>query len=572
MITYWLDITIHLFRSVSVLVFVIFLISKTKILKNLMLKQDITYGKKLVLIILFGGISTLGVVNNPVVNAVANTQPVGVIAGGLIGGSAVGIGAGVLAGLHRLLVGGLSVYDNVITFLLSGALAGLMSERLRERQERWPYAFGITLVLELFHLCLLAVLPSAYDADIAQFSIIGPPMVLINALGVAAFVAILDSLRSEQEKVEGQAAKLALQIANKTLAYLRKGLNFSSARQTVRIIYERVGNLSAVAITSHDRILAFQGMPDAHHHSELGGVLTESTRRVLDTGEWLVMQQKSEIGCPYPECPLASKVVVPLTADSKVIGALVLYKAVEYGITPFEIELAVGLGHLISTQIQLSSGELQAELRIKAELKALQAQINPHFLFNAINTIVYYCRTQPDIARNLLVHLAQYYRSNIAMDDMVDLRTEIMHVESYVAIELARFHGKLKVVYDIPPDCNCILPALTLQPVVENAIKHGIYPSKQGGTVTITAICQPDFVTVEVKDDGAGMEKEILARVLEYSPHKKVIGLSNVDGRLRGLYGPEYGLAIASEPGRGTCVTIRVPVERSGEHAEGLGG
>lgn len=572
MIAYWMDITIHLFRSVSVLVFVVFLISKTKILKNLMLKQEITYGKKLVLIVLFGGISALGVDNDPVLHALANTQPVGVIAGGLIGGSTVGIGAGVLAGLHRLLVGGLSVYDNVITFLLSGALAGLMSEKLRDRPERWPYAFCITLVLELFHLCLLAVLPSAYDADVVHFSVIGPPMILINSLGVAAFIAILDSLRSEQEKVEGQAAKLALQIANKTLAYLRKGLDFSSAQQTVRIIYGQVGNLSAVAITSRDKILAFQGMPDAHHHSELGGVLTESTKRVLETGEWLVMQQKSEIGCPYPECPLASKVVVPLTADTKVIGALVLYKAVEYGITPFETELAVGLGHLISTQIQLSAGELQAELRTKAELKALQAQINPHFLFNAINTIVYYCRKQPDTARNLLIHLAQYYRSNIAMDDMVDLRTEINHVESYVAIELARFHGKLQVVYDIPPDCNCMLPALALQPIVENAIKHGIYPCKQGGTVAITATCQPDCVTVKVEDDGVGMEKETLARVLEYSPHKKAIGLSNVNGRLRSLYGPEYGLAIVSERGLGTCVTITVPVERSGEHAEGLGG
>lgn len=571
MITYWLDITVHLFRSVSVLVFVIFLISKTKILKNLILKQDITYSKKLVLIFLFGGISALGVDMNPVLHAVANTQPVGIIAGGLTGGLTVGIGAGVLAGLHRLLVGGISVYDNVVAFLLSGTLAGLMSGKLRDRQERWPYAFGITLVLELVHLCLLAVLPSAYDADVAHFSVIGPPMVLINSLGVAAFIAILDSLRSEQEKVEGQAAKLALQIANKTLAYLRKGLDVSSARQTVRIIYERVGNLSAVAITSHDKILAFQGMPDAYHHSELGGVLTDSTKRVLETGEWLVMQQKSEIGCPYPECPLASKVVVPLIADGNVVGALVLYKAVEYGITPFETELAVGLGHLISTQIQLSSGELQAELRTKAELKALQAQINPHFLFNAINTIVYYCRKQPDTARKLLIHLAQYYRSTIAMEDMADLRTEILHVESYVAIEVARFHGKLKVIYDIPPECHCRLPALTLQPIVENAIKHGIYPRKQGGTVVITAACLLHGVIVKVEDDGIGMDKATLARVLEYSPHKKMIGLSNVNGRLRGLYGPEAGLTIVSEKGRGTCVLIAVPAERSGEYAESPG-
>jgi two-component system sensor histidine kinase LytS len=276
----------------------------------------------------------------------------------------------------------------------------------------------------------------------------------------------------------------------------------------------------------------------------------------------MVVQEKGGIGCVDPNCPLASKVVVPLTYRSEVVGALVLYKAAENGITPFEVELAIGLGQLASTQIEVSRGELEAALRARAEIKALQAQINPHFLFNAINTIVYYCRKQPETARELLVHLGEFYRKNISgQEEIVDLETEIRHVDSYVRIETARFHGKLRVVYDIPPECGCLLPPLILQPLVENAIRHGIYPKKQGGTVKVSARMAAGNVLLTVEDDGVGMDPGLVSRVLANDPTRKTIGLGNVDGRLRILYGDGAGLKIESAPDRGTRVTITIPGE-----------
>ncbi|HWQ62089.1 MAG TPA: histidine kinase, partial [Negativicutes bacterium] len=307
---------------------------------------------------------------------------------------------------------------------------------------------------------------------------------------------------------------------------------------------------------------------DHHTPGSKSGIITTSTLQVLASGQYMVVQEKAGIGCANPNCLLASKVVVPITSRGEVVGALVLYKAAENGISPFEVELAIGLGQLVSTQIEVSRGELEAELRARAEIKALQAQINPHFLFNAINTIVYYCRKRPETARELLLHLGEFYRNNISgLEELVDLQTEIRHVDSYVRIEMARFHGKLKVVYDIPPDCNCLLPPLILQPLVENAIRHGIYPRKQGGTVKVSARMAVDNVLITVEDDGVGMDSGVVSRVLENDPTRKSIGLGNVNSRLRILYGDGAGLRIESAPDLGTRVTITIPGERSDKDA-----
>lgn len=575
--SYLLEITQHLFEEVSVLLFFVFILAKTTAFRSMMLKRQMSWRDNLALIVFFGVISVMGTYNGMPVGggALANTRPVGAIVGGLVAGPVVGTGAGILAAIHRLFIGGgPTLYASAISTIAEGLLAGLCYASLIPKKERWPYALVIGCVLETLHMALLFIGPSLEQA-LAIVQSIGLPMIIINSIGIAAFVAILDSFCREREKVEGEAAQMTLQIANKTLTYLRKGLNTTSAGKTVKIIIDRVENLDAVAITSGDMILAFEGQGKDHHRPLCdSGIITESTKKVLENGEYMVVQKKAEIGCCHPNCPLSSKVVVPLTDHGKVVGSLMLYRSMENGISPFEVELAIGLGRLISTQIEVSVGDLQSELRARAEIKALQAQINPHFLFNAINTIVYYCRKEPETARELLLHLGQFYRNNIAgLEEMVDLDTEIKHVDSYVSIELARFQGKLKVLYDIPPECNCLVPPLILQPIVENAIRHGIYPQKGGGKVTVSARLNKGRVLLTVEDDGIGMEPALVGRVLEYDPGRKTIGLCNVNGRLTSLYGEEYCIRIESKLGHGTRITVPIPVGRSANNAaEGASG
>lgn len=569
MLEYLLSITRHLFQEITVLLFLVFLLAKTKGFKKYMLNDEASARDKLLLTLIFGTFSILGTYTGmPVDGAIANTRAVGAVVGGLVGGPLVGAGAGLVAGIHRFFFGGATVYASAGSTIVEGFIAGLLASRINLRKERWRYALLLTAALEVLHMALLLLSPSREQA-LEIVKAIGLPMVIINSIGVAAFLAVIDTLSREREKVEGAAAQLVLEIANKTLTYMRKGLNPASAAQTVRIIATSVENLAAVAITSRDRILAFEGMGKDHHQpGSDSGIITTSTRQVMKTGQYMVVQQKAGIGCANHNCPLASKVVVPLTYRGEVAGALVLYKAAENGISPFEVELAIGLGQLVSTQIEVSGGELEAELRTRAEIKALQAQINPHFLFNAINTIVYYCRKQPETARELLLHLGQFYRNNISgLEELVDLETEIRHVDSYVHIEMARFHGKLKVVYDIPPGCNCLLPPLILQPLVENAIRHGVYPKKKGGTVKVTARMTVGKAVLTVEDDGVGIDPAIAAKALENDPGRKTIGLGNVNARLKSLYGENSGIRIESAPDRGTRVTITIPGERTDRDA-----
>jgi len=292
--------------------------------------------------------------------------------------------------------------------------------------------------------------------------------------------------------------------------------------------------------------------------------MTNLTRKVIENGEYVIANYKEEIGCNEKSCKLKSAIIVPLKDEDKVIGTLKLYKDEENSMTKVETELALGLGLIFSTQIELGKIDYQAELLVKSELKALQAQINPHFLFNAINTIISLIRTEPDKARNLLLHLGNYFRNNLQQDgNEVDLFKEIENINSYLEIEKARFKGKLNIVYDIPDNIECTLPPLILQPIVENAVKHGILEKVEGGTVLIKAVDLKWATELIVKDDGVGMSKKQLTSLLKQDNTSK-IGIKNVNDRLKTKYGPKFGLRIESKPNRGTTVRMLIPKNTRG--------
>ncbi len=209
-----------------------------------------------------------------------------------------------------------------------------------------------------------------------------------------------------------------------------------------------------------------------------------------------------------------------------------------------------------------------AELALaRAELRTLRAQINPHFLFNALNTIRYFVRTDPETARRLLLDLSEVFQRALRSGEMVPLRDELSYVQAYLALEQARLHERLRVEWSPPPETLCqtwgdrSVPTLTLQPIVENAVIHGIARRPQGGAVRIHIAELDGVLTIEVQDDGVGIPPERLAEVLHADRESASIGLRNVDGRLRALYGEPYRLSIESEVGRGTRVVIRIPLK-----------
>ena len=214
----------------------------------------------------------------------------------------------------------------------------------------------------------------------------------------------------------------------------------------------------------------------------------------------------------------------------------------------------------------LLESERQKKLRTDAEIKMLQAQINPHFLFNAITSIMHYIRTDPDTASDLLVKLGDFFRKNIKPGgSSVPLSKEIEHCEDYLSIERARFEDRLRVSYDIHPATqDTPVPPLILQPLVENALRHGIMPKEQGGRIVIGAHPVEGGVRISVTDDGVGMDPADAPRLLADTPgvlppQGTGLALRNVNARLVAIHGPDHGLTIDSAPGAGTTVSFVIP-------------
>ncbi len=543
-----------------------FFMSKIGLFRRLVSKKNITIKDKILLSIIFGVYGIIGTYTGiPIKGALANARVIGVFVGGLLGGPFVGILSGIIAGGHRYLIdiGGFTAFACALSTFAEGTMAGLLAKRMERYDNKLFFALITGMVAEVLQMIIILIFAKPFSEALSLVKVIGVPMTIANGIGIAVFIAITDSIIKDLESAAAHQAQLALKIANKTLKYFRKGLNEDTAHETA-IIIKNMTDVKAVAFTDRDKILAHVGIGEDHH---LVGspIKTSLTKESIKKGNHLIANTKEEIGCENAHCSLKSAIIVPLKEEDKIIGTLKLYKTEENSITKVETELALGLALLFSTQIELSKIDYQAELLAKAELKALQAQINPHFLFNAINTIVSLIRTQPNNARNLLIHLGNYFRNNLQqVNGDVELHREIEHINSYLEIEKARFGDKLKIIYDIPEDIDCTLPSLLLQPIVENSIKHGVLEKIEGGTVEIIAKDNIGYTELVVKDDGVGMSSGQLDNLFKEENNLDSIGLTNVNNRLKNKYGKEYGLIIDSELGKGTKVTMVIPkIERS---------
>ncbi|MEM9775742.1 MAG: histidine kinase [Chloroflexota bacterium] len=194
----------------------------------------------------------------------------------------------------------------------------------------------------------------------------------------------------------------------------------------------------------------------------------------------------------------------------------------------------------------------------QAELKALRAQINPHFLFNALSTIKYHARTSPETAYDLLDDLSDVFHTALRSEPFVTLEEELDTVKAYLAIEQARLRERLTVKFDIDEavDLNMQVPALVLQPLVENSVIHGIALKASGGTITIRANQNGAVSEIEIEDDGIGFDTN------NPQPKGSGIGLSNSSERLAALYGSEFAPQIESSVGKGTLVTVKIPLNQ----------
>jgi two-component system LytT family sensor kinase len=225
--------------------------------------------------------------------------------------------------------------------------------------------------------------------------------------------------------------------------------------------------------------------------------------------------------------------------------------------TYFCITLPLKVWNNTRTEAKLEDHQ---RLLMQARLEALSSQINPHFLFNTLNSISTLIRTNPEQARTMLARLSRILRRRLRnQDHFSPLRDELEFIEDYLSIELVRFGDKLRVVKDIDPSVlDVLVPSMLLQPLVENSIRHGLAAKVEGGTVTLRARRSGDRLLIQVEDDGVGIPEAELSGILN-----KGIGVSNVKERLKVLYNQDYRMLIDSQPGRGTRIEIEVPETQS---------
>ena len=236
-------------------------------------------------------------------------------------------------------------------------------------------------------------------------------------------------------------------------------------------------------------------------------------------------------------------------------------------------ELSNSFGHMVVRIQRLMSTVREEEVNLrKTELKALQAQINPHFLYNTLDSIAWMCEQGRSAEAVSMVHaLARLFRISISKGhELIPIAKEIEHAESYLQIQKYRYKNRFTYEFRVEPDClDYYCNKITLQPILENAINHGLELMVDEGHITVEICQEGDAILFRVEDNGVGMSQEQVDAILEQDPEDRTgIGIRNVNDRLRIYFGAPYGLNITSELDVGTCVEIRMPKVRGDEHGQ----
>ncbi|MEK5234445.1 sensor histidine kinase [Paenibacillus sp. FSL L8-0470] len=526
-----LTILLQLFERAALLLMCLFVLTRVPRFKEIFVKGAYAPQDLVIVTVIFSLFAIFGTYSGIKVDgSLVNVRIIAIMAGGILFGPWVGLITGIISGVHRFLIdiGGVTSVPCLITSVTAGIVSSVIYRRT-SADRRWIAGILAGMGCEALTMLLILVMadPSSLGVDIV--SKIAFPMI-VGQISVGLIVMLVQSVEGEKERIAAKQSKLALDIANKTLPYFRN-INPQSLRTICGIIKEDIG-ADAVAITDTRFIRAYVGVGE-EYYTETNEIISEETKKTLRDGEITIRDDDTE----YMNRAIRSLIIIPLKEKGEVTGALKIYYTKAHKITYSLQAMAVGLSQMISTLMEVSRVEGIKEMANKAELKALQTSINPHFLFNALNAISSLIRINPDKARELIINLSGYMRYNLELtDEFIDIRRELQQVQQYVEIEKARFGSRLAVEYDID-EVEVRIPSLIIQPLVENAIVHGILKVKGPGTVTISVKDRGETVRIGIADTGAGIAQETMEKVYSGSMPDNKIGLYNVQQRVKLIYG-----------------------------------
>ena len=549
----------NLLLNIGLLVLIATMLTKLPMVRSMLLEDSHAMGSRAALAVIFGLVSIFSTYTGVrAQGAIVNTRVIGVLAAGLLGGPYVRIGAAVIGGLHRYIfdIGGFTAVSCAVSTFVEGLIGSAFSKRFKAGKIDGAGVFLITALAEIGQMAIILLISRPFPAALDLVRLIAFPMIIMNALGMVVFLGTFNMVFMEEDSQFAEKMRLAMGIVDQSLPHLRKGL-YSTAdmEATADIIYQST-SCAAVMITDAQKILAMKGenwydvlRDEAVLKPILGSIHDRkpTTFSYAEKTDPLYHILKNHI-----------IVAAPLIEMDKPVGSLTMMVKKHWHTSQSNLDFASELARLFSTQLELSDLDYQKQLRRKAEFKALQSQVNPHFLYNALNTISCVCRENPDRARELILTLSSYYRQALENDQyMLSLHTELYHVASYLELEQARFEEKLVVELDVEDDLNCKVPSFILQPLVENAVRHG--GDRTGARhVSISAHSVEGMAEIAVADRGQGIPREVVLGL--YTGQGKGVGLSNVHKRLKSIYGEDNGLKIETSEA-GSRVWFRIPLE-----------
>lgn len=543
------------------------MMTKLKMFQSLLIDRKESMLRKTVLAVILGLVCIFSTSSGVHLdNVIVNTRVIGALAAGIIGGPYVGMLTGIIGGVHRYFydVGGFTTVACSLSTVLAGILGAFISPFfLRGKWNLLSIAL-LTALAEGLHMLLILGLSRPYPIAVETVRSIAGPMILLNSVGMVIFISTIKSVFEEKDVASEGKLRLALAVAEKSLPFFRKGMSNPAEMSEAASVLLSSTPFSGIMIADRQRILA-RDSKDARLDLDQEETILTISRRAMEERETVMISSES----PMPELAgllkYYSLLAAPLIQMNQPVGCLIVFVRRKWLRQETDVSLVKGLAALLSTQLELSEIEYQKRLRHKAELSALQSQVNPHFLYNALNTLACICRENPSRARELLLTMATYYRQTLESNQpMITLGEEIQQVGNYLVLEKARFEDKLNVKVEIPSTEEFMVPPLILQPLVENAVKYGA-DTRGNRNIRIRMIKERCETKIIIADQGPGFDPEILSHLNKSEEQPKGltrgythIGLTNVRKRLKSVYGEEGILDIRST-GEGSEVILRIP-------------
>ena len=554
----------ELILNIGLLVLVANLLSKFRLIQNLIVQEQRRFKSQTLLSVIFGGVIVLSTYTGIDVGSYSlNTRVIGAMTAGLLGGPIVGLYASLIGAVYVYFFSSPQAFAMASAFstMLFGLLGGGFYPYFQRGKWKYKDLFLLTCFAEVCDMVSLLRFTVPVQMALNTILEIFVPMIVMNAVGILIFISSFNNVFVQQDLERSRQLQQASELMKKCLPQLRQGLeNQENMERFARIILEET-DWAGVMVTNKNEIIADCQRETSEQLQPEAGI-PDIGVRAMETRELETMYRVPHSSTWYECMKDYSLVAAPIVIREQAIGCLIVWVKKQWVFRQSELELLSHLVLLSSYQIALAELERQKDMCRKAEFKALQFQVNPHFLFNALNTVSCVCREDSERARELLVILANYFRYNLDYDAyMVPMEEEMDHVRDYLELEQARFEEKLVVTYDVPEYMDIRIPTLILQPIVENAVRYGM--NREGKRVVSICVRETaDGYLVQIRDEGKGIGDDILEKLRSGQAIGNSIGLSNVHKRMKSTYGEEHGLRITSS-GQGTCVELHF-VRRKG--------